>query len=131
MHCIECWKPTILLTRHFNLDTETLWDNSGNNIGWINPSDDGPIICQNPNIEDLGGYTVSHPTQPVSVITLCTAEINEMIANGESLTSEAGTVYALNAINLDDIFEGSFTMLLIHELSHTKALLGNAKTGML
>jgi hypothetical protein len=109
-----------------NLDNDYLWDNSGNNFGWItpNPIVKGPYTCENPNTGRLTGYAGNHPMDDVSITTLCDAFINPMIANGGTLTSQAGAAYALNIMSLDDIVDDSLTLLIVHELTHTLALMG-------
>ena len=100
-----------------NLDTNYMWDNSGNNLGWL-ASDTGgpPESCGGSTI----GYTVSKKTLPyLSIITIC----EPAIGNGQTLTDISTTEYALNEINLDDIVEPSLTALLIHELTHAWSIM--------
>lgn len=99
-------------------------------MGWINPDPKTglPTICQNQG-SGLGGYTVNHQTADVSVITLCTQELNDMISNGANLTVQANTVFAEEQEALEEIVDNSITLLLVHELSHTKALFGSSKFG--
>jgi hypothetical protein len=109
-----------------NLDTDYLWDNSGNNFGWItpNPIVKGPYTCGNPNTGRLAGYTGNHPMDDVSITTSRDAPTSPMIANGGTLTSQAGTAYALNTMSVDEIVDDSLTLLIVHELTHTLAVMG-------
>ncbi|CZR68405.1 uncharacterized protein PAC_18304 [Phialocephala subalpina] len=130
--CGDSWQTTTndqgdyYILADGSIDTDYLWDNSGSGLGWIIPhaNIEGPYTCENPNTGDLAGYTGNRKSEDVSITTLCNEIIDRMIASGASLTSQAGTAYALNAISLDQIADNSLTLLLIHELTHTYALMG-------
>jgi hypothetical protein len=46
-----------------------------------------------------------------------------MIASGVTLTDQSNTVYGTNAVSLDDVVDGSLTLLLAHEFTHCYSLL--------
>ena len=79
----------------------------------------------NTNIK-LAGYSVSQNL--ASIVTLCDALVDPMIAGGITLASLATNTYGEIAVFLDDIVAPVLSLLLIRELSHTAAIMGNIPT---
>ncbi|KAI9643281.1 hypothetical protein NHQ30_007898 [Ciborinia camelliae] len=106
-----------------NEDTSYLWDNSGNGFGWIIPDPvDGPIVCTNSYMTTPAGFTIN--SNGVSIITLCDAEILRIITEDQTLGKYRETVFAEDAIFLNNIVGNALSFVLIHEFSHAQALMG-------
>ncbi|RFU35289.1 hypothetical protein B7463_g1038, partial [Scytalidium lignicola] len=128
--CDSAWETTTDNNgRYYDGPTDVMvyWDGSGNNMGWIDPPEDATtpadlILCTNSPL-DLGGYTINHDTEPVSVITICGDALDDMISNGMTLTS-LGAGDIKDGTDLSDEVEKIPSFLLLHELSHAVSVMG-------
>ncbi|KAJ8069029.1 hypothetical protein OCU04_002703 [Sclerotinia nivalis] len=108
-----------------SVDLDYVWDNSGNNIGWIPPNPGvGLITCG--NTESVVAYNLDHKVDDISIITICEDWLVDMIDSGKNLQSQSGTTYSAGATSLQDVVDSCLSVVLIHEFSHADAIMGSA-----
>jgi hypothetical protein len=107
-----------------NADRTYWWDSSGNGFGFLETEVTGGTLLCNANINDgfeLRGYCQNNPNLMFSnsIIVLCKDELS----TGETLTEKKASTYDNDPISLEDIARQTASFTLIHELSHTAAIL--------
>ena len=105
-----------------------LFDSSGNDLGWIDFSTSvGLLDCENSLVtEPILGFCSQIPELPQSLVSLCTTPLNNAIATGQTLDLAYQTDYTYQDW-LDTIARGTVTNLLLHEVAHAKAVMGQGE----
>lgn len=121
-------------------DPEYLFDNSGNNDGWTRrvpvavadgeqPPPPGATTCD--ILPSCEGYNWNVKDDVSSIITLCLGPLQRRADYVPTMTQRVDIAYPPNSMTLKVVVDGSLALLLIHELSHTRAVFGDYYTGRL